>query len=147
MGSFCQTQVNIKVPKVKLDFKIRLFKAACISILLYGCESWVLTEALMDKLEIFARVCIRLILGIEQFRDYVTNESLYHLTGKAFLRKTILKRENKFTGRMPTEEPANRFVIDKFKIRSYIRPGAPTLNQISSHILPSEKTLEAYENI
>ena len=49
---------------------------------------------------------------------------------------------------MPTDEPANRFVIYESKIRSSLRQGAPRttyLHQISYHILPGEKTLEANE--
>ena len=39
-------------PSVKL--KLRLFNAACISILLYGCESWVLTAEQTNKLDVYA---------------------------------------------------------------------------------------------
>ena len=44
------------------------------------------------------------------------------------------------------DEPTNRFVIYESKIRSSLRAGKPRttyLNQISYHILPGEKTLEA----
>ena len=111
----------LRSPKVKLNFKIRLSKAASISILLYGCESWILTEALMDKLDIFRRTCYRIMLGIKQSRDHVTNESLYHPTSQV----PVGERKLKFTGhfiRMPTNEPANCFVIYESKIRSSLRP-------------------------
>ena len=54
----------------------RLFKTAFISILLCGCESWLLTEALIEKLYIFARTCYRNMLFIKQSRSHVTYESL-----------------------------------------------------------------------
>ena len=88
------------------------------------------------------------MLGTKQSRD-VANESLYHLTGQAPLCETI--REQKFRGHcihMPTDEPANRFVIYEYKIKSSLWQGAPMttyLHQISSHFLPGEKTLEANE--
>ena len=88
--------------------------------------------------------CHRIMLGIKQPRDYMTNESQYHLSGQALLRQ----RQLKFTGhcsRIPTDGPDNRFVIYESKIRSSLRPDVLRtiyLNQISSHILPDEKTLE-----
>ena len=45
---FLKAKSLLRSPKVKPNFKIRLFKAACISIL-YGCESWILAEAFIDK--------------------------------------------------------------------------------------------------
>ena len=57
-AGFAKVKSILRSPKVKLNFKIRLFKAACIWILLYGCESWMLTEALIEKLDhatIFAK--------------------------------------------------------------------------------------------
>ena len=94
MNSICHaSQVDITI---ELNFKIRLFKAACKSILLYGCQTWILTEALIEKLEIVARICYRIMLGIKQSRDHVTNESLIHPTGQALLRE----RQLQFTARL-----------------------------------------------
>ena len=107
------------LPNVKLNFKIRLFKEACISILLYGFELWILMAALIDKLDIFARTCYHIILDIKQSRDHETNESLNHHTGQASLRETI--HHLKFTDHcihMTTDQPANHFIIYEFKIRS-----------------------------
>ena len=120
--------------------------------MLYGCETWILTEKSNEKLDIYARTCYRIMLGIKQSRNHVTNQSLYQLTGQVPLRETIRERQLKFTGhciRMPKDEPANRFFIYESRIKSSLRPGAPRttyLNQISSHILQSgEKSLEAAE--
>ena len=65
---------------------------------MYDCESWILTEASIDKFEIFARTCYRIMLDIKHSRDDVTNRSLYHLSGQAPLRETISERKLKFTG-------------------------------------------------
>ena len=40
--AFAKLKPILRSPKIKLNFKIRLFKAACISILLYGSETWIL---------------------------------------------------------------------------------------------------------
>ena len=121
-------------------------------MLLYGSETWILTEILIEKLNIYARKCYRIILGIKQSRDHLTNQSLYQLTGQVTLCKTICERNLKFTrhcNRMSTDEPSNRFFIYESRIKSSLRPGAPRttyLYQISSHIQQSgEKSFEAGE--
>ena len=84
-SAFSKLKSILRSLKIKLNFKIRLFKAACISILLYGCETWIFTEILNDKLDINARICYRIMLGIKQSRDQLTNQSLYQLTGQVAL--------------------------------------------------------------
>ena len=86
------------------------------------------------------------MLGIKQSQN---NDNLYILTGQA----TLCERQLKFTGHcirmvMSTDEPDNIFVISESKIKSSLRPDAPRttyLNQMSSYILPGDKTLEANE--
>ena len=41
--------------KIEQKLRMRIFNAACIPVLLYGCESWTLTEASMEKLNCLAR--------------------------------------------------------------------------------------------
>ena len=107
-------------------------------------------ETSHEKLDIYARTCYRITLGIKQSRDQVTNQSMYQLTVQVPLRETIGERQLKFTFHyilMPKDEHANHFVIYDSRIKSSLRPGAPKmtyLNQISSLILQSgEKSLEA----
>ena len=110
---------------------------------MYGCESRILTEALIDKLEIFART--RSMLSIKQSLDHVTNQSLYHLTHQKPLRKHKLKLTGHYHICMVTDEPANYFVVYEFKIMSSLQPGEPSttyLNRISSNILSREKANE-----
>ena len=61
---FAKIKSILRSLKIKLNSKYRLFKAAGISILLYSCEIWILTEALIDRPDISARTCYRIILGI-----------------------------------------------------------------------------------
>ena len=39
------------------DIKIGLFQVECVSILWHGSKTWILTEAVTEKLDIFARTC------------------------------------------------------------------------------------------
>ena len=55
-----------------------------------GCESWILREVLIDKLDIFARRYYCIMLGTKQSRDHGTNESLYHLTDQEPVRERQL---------------------------------------------------------
>ena len=53
-AAFAKVKSILRSPKVNLNFRLRFFKASCISLLLYGCESWILKEELIYKLDIFA---------------------------------------------------------------------------------------------
>ena len=60
---------------------------ACMA--LYGCEAWILTEALTEKLDIFARTRYRIMLGIKQSRGHVTNERLYQRVNQVPIHEMI----------------------------------------------------------
>ena len=104
-GAFAKIKSILLSPKPTLSFKIRLFNAACISILLYGCESWVLTDAQTDKLDKFARKCYRQMLGIRISENvHFSNDNLYNRVDQPPISELIRRRQLKFTGhilRMP----------------------------------------------
>ena len=50
--------------------KIKVYKAICLSILLYSCETWTLYRAQIRKLETFHIKCLQIILGIS-WRDRI----------------------------------------------------------------------------
>ena len=139
-----QTHPNISQPTVK--FKMRLFKAACTSSLPYGCEAWVLTQALTAKLDTFARKCYRIMLGISQAEIWITNTDLYHVADEHPISETIRQRQLQFTEHclhMPKDEPANIYVIYQSKIRRskcHENPGLTNLDQISK-CMSTDKTV------
>ena len=122
-----------------IEFKMRLFKATCISILLYGCETWVLTEELKKRLDVFARTCYRIILKIRQADERITNEELLKRVGQVEINETIRIRQLQFIGhclRMNNNEPAHIFALYKSEVGSN-PPGRPPtiyLDQISNYI-------------
>ena len=123
-------------PTVRL--KIRLFHAACISILLYGCESWVMTVQQLEKLDVYARTCYRSMLGIRQSEAHMTNERLYALTGQRPISESIRVRQLTFTGhclRMDSSEPANIFALYTSDIMPAHRRGAPKRQSIFARYL------------
>ena len=100
--------------KPSTRLKVRLFNAACISILLYGCETWVLNEKQTNKLDVFARTCYRIMLGIRQSEAHMKNDELYKITKQRPIKSLIRERQLKFIGhclRMPSEEPANIYAL------------------------------------
>ena len=42
--------------------KLKLFKTLCIPILLYGCETWIMTKEIIKKLNAFVMNCYRIII-------------------------------------------------------------------------------------
>ena len=66
--------------------------------MLCGCEAWILTKKLIEKLDIYARSCYRIMIGIKRPRDHETNQSLYQLTSQVPLRELTRERHLKFIG-------------------------------------------------
>jgi hypothetical protein len=117
--------------------KIRLFNAACISILLYGCESWVLSKQQAKVLDVFVRRCYRTILGIKQSEAHMTNIQLYNEAGTRPISETIRERQLRFTGhclRMDSAEPANAFALYPNNAATPEGREGPYVKQIASYL-------------
>ena len=69
-GRFGTAELHIKTPT-----KIRIYKAAVISILLYGSEVWNTTKKQMKRFEVFHQRSRRRILKIKWFL-HVSNEEV-----------------------------------------------------------------------
>ena len=95
------------------ELKLNIFKTACLPILLYGCETWILTKHLTAYLNSYHTNCLRIILGIKRL-DRVTNTTLYNLSHQSALTQTIQKRQLGWVGhilRKPTNEPLNIYAL------------------------------------
>ena len=79
-----------------IAIKVCLYKCTVLSFLLYGSETWTLTESPCDKLNTFQRSCLRVMLGISR-RDNVTNQSVYSQTQARPLSSEV-KRQLRFPG-------------------------------------------------
>ena len=138
--AFNKLKTILRAPKIRIAFKVRIFKAACVSILLYGCETWILSPGLISKLDAYATKCYRIMLCIDQKNEHVTNEELYKRVDQLPISATIRKRQLQFTGhciRMPEDESINRFILYESRIKTNNRRGAPKTTyrgQISSYI-------------
>ena len=84
--------------------KIKLFKASVLSVLLYGCESWVLTQALTQTLEALQNQCLRIMFGIDR-NQHVTNEAVLQQTGESPLSDHVKERQLRFLGHCLRRHP------------------------------------------
>ena len=98
---------------IPVDMKVRLFNTTCVTVLLYGCESWVLTSDMENKINSFATSCYRVMLNIKRI-DHVPNSRIYDDTNTEPLVNRVRLRQLKFLGhilRMPEEEPCRLFAL------------------------------------
>ncbi len=80
---------------IPIYMKLKLFKALCIPILLYGCETWIMTKGIMNKLEAFVMRCYRILLGIN-YLDRIRNDQIMELIKVQPICKSIFKRQLNF---------------------------------------------------
>ena len=135
--AFNKLKPILKATRPTTKFKMRLFNAACISVLLYGCESWVLTETLLKKLDVYARTCYRIMLGIRQSDVHMRNEELYKKCAQRPIRELVRERQLKFIGhclRMDKEEYTNIYALYKSEVGRNPVGRPKDLDQISKYV-------------
>ena len=72
----CNKMSSIWKTTLPRFFKVSLLSATVESVLLYGCESWTVTEKLEKMLNGYYTQLLRCTLNIS-WKDHVTNEELY----------------------------------------------------------------------
>ena len=83
------------------------------TVLLYGCESWILTKDLKKSINAFATSCFRIMLHIKR-TDRVPNTELYRMVRSGPLASTVLRRQLTFLGhllRTDSSEPAHIYAL------------------------------------
>ena len=96
-----------------VSIKLKLFKAPCVTILLYGCESWVISKDMESRINSFAMSCYCILLGIKRL-DQVSNDRVYEMTKTRPLMEQVRPRQLKFLGhilRKSEDEPANLYTL------------------------------------
>ena len=59
-----------KSPHIPIATKVKLFNITCLTILLYGFESWVISQDMETKISAFATSCCRVMLHIKKTGDF-----------------------------------------------------------------------------
>jgi len=98
---------------IPISMKVKLFNTTCVTILLYGCESWVIQQDMENKVNSFATSCYRIMLNIKRL-DRVPNADIYAMTNTTPLIHQARSRQLGFLGhilRMPEDEPVRRYAL------------------------------------
>ena len=77
--------------------KLRIFQSIVISILLYGCETWKMTEADKHRLDVFFHKCLRKILKI-YWPIVITNKEVRKLAKMEQLSQQVKQKRWKYIG-------------------------------------------------
>ena len=79
--------------------KMRIFKSNVISVLLYGCSTWKMTEADEHQLDVFLHTCLRRILRI-YWPTRVSNEEVRRIAGVDKASSLVRQRRWRYIGHM-----------------------------------------------
>jgi hypothetical protein len=111
---------------LSIPAKVKLFHTTCVTILLYGCESWVLSLDMESKINAFATSCYRIMLNIKR-KDHVPNTSVYAMTETKPLIHSVRNLQLRFLGhilRMPEDKTARKYAL-YLPPHGKRRPGRP----------------------
>jgi hypothetical protein len=91
-GSFSKLRKVWLSTSIWKDTKIRIFNACVKSVLLYGCETWLVTSEIQCKIQTFVNRCLRCILRI-WWPKTISNKDLWKTTGQEDINLEIRKRK------------------------------------------------------
>jgi len=95
---FAMLRQRIFAPKhIDQQVKLKIYAAAILSILLYGCETWSCTAADLKKLETFHNACLRCICGVCK-RSHIYVSDLRKLAGEQSIESRIVRARLRWLG-------------------------------------------------
>ena len=77
-----QTKSHLEQQEHRISSKIRLMRSLALSIFLYACETWTITEDIERRIQALEMRCFRKLLGIS-YRDHITNADVKARIGNA----------------------------------------------------------------
>ena len=104
-GAFAALRKIWKTSKISIKTKLRIFKSNVLGVLLYGAESWKVTQTICHKLDVFQTRSLRRILGIFWPRT-ISNEDLYSRTDMRPLSNVIKNRRWMWIGHVCRMDPS-----------------------------------------
>lgn len=84
--------------------KLRIFNSNVKSVLLYGSETWRVTNTLTNKLQVFVNGCLRSILKI-RWTDKLTNTDLWQRTNQDPIKQQIARCKWRWIGHTLRKPP------------------------------------------
>ncbi|KAI8518139.1 hypothetical protein Bbelb_041560 [Branchiostoma belcheri] len=107
---------------------LRVYNAAVVSILLYGAETWPLSNTLSARLDGFDSRCLRRILGVRWF-DHLPGTELRQRTQQPSASRVAAMRRVRWYGhvlRLPPDHPTRAILNFSPQSAGWKRPrGAP----------------------
>ncbi|KAK2573141.1 RNA-directed DNA polymerase from mobile element jockey [Acropora cervicornis] len=88
---------------LRLSTKIQVYRAAVLTTLLYGAETWVLCRKQVKLLERFHQRCLRSIMGIK-WQDYITNEEVLPRADTTSVEAMLMLRQLRWAGHVTRME-------------------------------------------
>ncbi len=79
------------------NLKKKIFDTACLPVLLYGCESWILTQKLKESLESYTTNCYRIMLNIS-YKNKNKNYDIYQSWKLQSIVLIIQRRQLRYVG-------------------------------------------------
>jgi hypothetical protein len=95
------------------SLKLKIFKTAVLSVLLYDCETWTMTKHMGMELDSFGTNCLSIIKGVKRIAR-VPNEVIYEQTDMQPLNGIPRERQLRYLGhvlRLDESEPAKIFAL------------------------------------
>jgi hypothetical protein len=90
-GSFSKLRRVWLYKSLRKDAKIRIFNACVKSVLLYGCETWLVTNEIRRKIQTFVNKCLRYILRV-WWPNIISNKDLWKVTKQENINLEIRKK-------------------------------------------------------
>jgi hypothetical protein len=91
-GSFSKLRKVWLSTLIRKDTKIRIFNTCVKSVLLYGCETWLVTSEIRRKIQTFVNRCLRYTLRI-WWPNIISNKELWKATGQEDINLEIRNRK------------------------------------------------------
>ena len=86
-----------KRKQVTLKTKMEIYRMAVLPVLMYGCETWVLSAKESARLEVFQMRCLRSVLGITKFH-HRRNEDIRRETNQPPIAELVTRTRLRWLG-------------------------------------------------
>lgn len=123
-AAFIQMSKLFKTHNLNLQLKLRLLRCYIFSILLYGVESWTLTEATTKKLEAFEMWTYRRILKISWMDKISNKQVLQRLNKETEIIHTVKCRKLEYLGHIMRNETKYKLLKCILQGKAHGRRGA-----------------------
>ena len=112
--------------------KVRFYRSLVLTVLLYGGESWPLSVANLQRLEVFHQRRLREILRVK-WTDYVSNEEILRRAGVPSIEVMLRKARLSWLGhiaRMSDERTVKRLLFGQINVTRPLGSTRTTLRRV-----------------